>query len=112
MTKTPGHGRIGRGLEPEEVVTRLGVRVEDRSRVTLDELIRWQTFGAVAGGDRTLLVEARGGAGVTEEIVVPLSAGTRLVSHFYRAVAPDVRAACTMRIASPVSMPTLAITAA
>ncbi|MFI6506231.1 hypothetical protein ACIBCT_01380 [Streptosporangium sp. NPDC050855] len=28
------------------------------------------------------------------------------------AAAPDVRAACTMRIASPVSMPTLAITAA
>ncbi|MGW2143764.1 DUF6461 domain-containing protein [Nonomuraea bangladeshensis] len=72
-----------RGLTPEEVVTRLGVRVEDCSRVTLDGLIRWQTFGAVAVGDWVLLVEACSGLGVTEEIIMPLSAGTRLVSHFY-----------------------------
>ncbi|MEU4703194.1 DUF6461 domain-containing protein [Nonomuraea dietziae] len=71
------------GLTPEEVVTRLGVRVEDCSRVTLDELIRRQTFGAVAVGDWVLLVEAYSGLGVTEEIIMPLSAGTRLVSHFY-----------------------------
>lgn len=72
-----------RGLTPEELVTGLGVRVEDRSRVTLGELIQWQTFGAVAVGDWVLLVEANGGLGVTEEIIMPLSAGTRLVSHFY-----------------------------
>ncbi|GAA2308052.1 hypothetical protein GCM10010149_67620 [Nonomuraea roseoviolacea subsp. roseoviolacea] len=72
-----------RGLTPEEVVTRLGVRVEECSRVTLDELIRRQTFGAVAVADWVLLVEAYGGLGVTEEIIMPLSAGTRLVSHFY-----------------------------
>jgi hypothetical protein len=72
-----------RGLTPEEVVTRLGVRVEDRSRVTLDELIRRQSFGAVAVGDWVLLVEVNSGLGVTEEIIMPLSAGTRLVSHFY-----------------------------
>ncbi|MEU0484295.1 DUF6461 domain-containing protein, partial [Streptosporangium sp. NPDC006013] len=72
-----------RGLTPEELVTRLGVGVEDCSRVTLDELIRRQTFGAVAVGDWVLLVEAYGGLGITEEIVMPLSAGTRLVSHFY-----------------------------
>ncbi|MGW0587559.1 DUF6461 domain-containing protein [Streptosporangium sp. NPDC002607] len=72
-----------RGLTPEEVVPRLGVRVEDCSRVTLDELIRRQTFGAVAVGDWVLLVEAYSGLGVTEEIIMPLSAGTRLVSHFY-----------------------------
>ncbi|MER6177739.1 DUF6461 domain-containing protein [Streptosporangium sp. NPDC001681] len=72
-----------RGLTPEEVVTRLGVRVEDCSRVTLDELIRRQTFGAVAVGDWVLLVEAYSGLGVTEEIIMPLLAGTRLVSHFY-----------------------------
>ncbi|MGV9771307.1 DUF6461 domain-containing protein [Streptosporangium sp. NPDC003464] len=72
-----------RGLTLEEVVTRLGVRVEDCSRVTLDELIRWQTFGAVAVGDWVLLVEACSGLGVTEEIIMPLSAGTRLISHFY-----------------------------
>jgi transcriptional regulator with XRE-family HTH domain len=72
-----------RGLTPEELVTRLGVRVEACSRMTLDELIRGQTFGAVSVGDWVLLVEAYGGLGVTEEIIVPLSAGTRLVSHFY-----------------------------
>ncbi|WP_432862196.1 DUF6461 domain-containing protein [Microbispora rosea] len=72
-----------RGLTPEELMTRLGVRTEDCSRVTLDELIRWRTLGAVAVGDWVLLVEANGGLGVTEEIIMPLSAGTRLVSHFY-----------------------------
>ncbi|MFC4010562.1 DUF6461 domain-containing protein [Nonomuraea purpurea] len=72
-----------RGLTPEELVTRLSVRVEDCSRMTLDELIRGQTFGAVAVGDWVLLVEPNGGLGVTEEIMVPLSAGTRLVSQFY-----------------------------
>ncbi|GAA3417258.1 DUF6461 domain-containing protein [Streptosporangium vulgare] len=72
-----------RGLTLEEVVTRLGVRVEDCSRVTLEKLIRWQTFGAVAVGDWVLLVEACSGLGITEEIIMPLSAGTRLVSHFY-----------------------------
>ncbi|WP_433253028.1 DUF6461 domain-containing protein [Streptosporangium sp. CA-135522] len=72
-----------RGLTPEELVTWLGVRVEDCSRMTLDELIRRQTFGAVSVGDWVLLVEANGGLGVTEEIIMPLSAGTRLVSHFY-----------------------------
>ncbi|MEV4091774.1 DUF6461 domain-containing protein [Streptosporangium saharense] len=72
-----------RGLTLEEVVTRLGVRVEDCSRVTLDGLIRWQTFGALAVGDWVLLVEACSGLGVTKEIIMPLSAGTRLVSHFY-----------------------------
>lgn len=72
-----------RGLTSEELMTRLGVRVENRSRVTLDELIRRQTFGAVSVGDWVLLVEANGSRGVTEEIIMPLSAGTRLVSHFY-----------------------------
>ncbi|MEV4181883.1 DUF6461 domain-containing protein [Streptosporangium canum] len=80
-----------RGLTPEELVTRLGARVEDCSRMTLDELIRYsstgfyerQAFGAVAVGDWVLLVEANGGLGVTKEIIMPLSAGTRLVSHFY-----------------------------
>ncbi|MBG0824896.1 hypothetical protein HS048_29800 [Planomonospora sp. ID91781] len=80
-----------RGLTPEELVTRLGVRVENCSRMTLDELVRYsytgfderEAFGAVAVGDWVLMVEANGGLGVTEEIIMPLSAGTRLVSHFY-----------------------------
>ncbi|WP_433414976.1 DUF6461 domain-containing protein [Microtetraspora malaysiensis] len=81
-----------RGLTPEQLVTRLGVRVEDCSRMTLDELTKTayssydgknMFFGAVAVGDWVLLVEALGGLGITEEIIMPLSAGTRLVSHFY-----------------------------
>ncbi|MFC7645567.1 DUF6461 domain-containing protein [Streptosporangium lutulentum] len=80
-----------RGLTPEELVTRLGARVEDRSHMTLDELIwdfsfdpyAWQTFGAVAVGDWVLMVEANGLLGITEEVITPLSAGTRLVSHLY-----------------------------
>lgn len=80
-----------RGLTPEELVTRLGVRVEDCSRMTLDELIWYsgfnfheqQSFGAVSVGDWVLMVEANGSLGVTEEVILPLSAGTRLVSHSY-----------------------------
>ncbi|OUC92612.1 DUF6461 domain-containing protein [Streptosporangium minutum] len=81
-----------RGLTPEELVARLGVRVEDCSHMTLDELTETayssydgknMFFGAVAVGDWVLLVEANGSLGVTDEIIVPLSAGTRLVSHFY-----------------------------
>ncbi|GIH93774.1 DUF6461 domain-containing protein [Planobispora siamensis] len=80
-----------RGLTPEELVTRLGVRIEDCSRMTLDELIRYsysgfderEAFGAVTVGDWVLMVEANGGLGVTKEIIRPLSAGTRFVSHFY-----------------------------
>ncbi|MFF4416552.1 DUF6461 domain-containing protein [Streptosporangium sp. NPDC001559] len=72
-----------RGLTPEELMTRLGARVENCSHTTLDELIRWQAFGAASVGDWVLLAEANSGLGVTEEIIMPLSAGTRLVSHFY-----------------------------
>lgn len=72
-----------RGLTPEELVTRLGVRVEDCSRMTLDEVIRGHCFGAVAVGEWVLMVEANSGFGITEEIIMPLSVGTRLVSHFY-----------------------------
>ncbi|MEU1877773.1 DUF6461 domain-containing protein [Streptosporangium sp. NPDC020072] len=71
------------GLTPEELMVRLGARVENCSRITLDGLIRRQTFGAASVGDWVLLVEANSGLGVTEEVIVPLSAGTRLVSHFY-----------------------------
>jgi Family of unknown function (DUF6461) len=35
------------------------------------------------GGDWALAVEANGYLGVTEEIIVPLSAGTRVISHYY-----------------------------
>ncbi|MFC4062462.1 DUF6461 domain-containing protein [Planomonospora corallina] len=78
-----------RDLTPEEPVTRLGVQVEDCSRMPLDELLRYsctgshrsRASGAVAVGGWVLIVEANGLLGVTEEIVLPLSAGTRLVSQ-------------------------------
>ncbi|MFC7647430.1 DUF6461 domain-containing protein [Streptosporangium lutulentum] len=81
-----------RGLTPEKLVTRLGVRVEDCSHMTLDELTSTaysgydgesMFFGVTAVGDWVLIVEVLGGLGVTEEIIVPLSAGTRLVSQYY-----------------------------
>ncbi|WP_435878164.1 DUF6461 domain-containing protein, partial [Streptosporangium canum] len=42
-----------RGLTPEELVTRLGVRVEDCSRMTLDELIRPVRIGAPVSGSQS-----------------------------------------------------------
>ncbi|WP_030453932.1 DUF6461 domain-containing protein [Herbidospora cretacea] len=71
-----------RGLTPDRLLTRLGAR-PGRSELTLDELIRRQALGAVAMGEWALLVESYGGLGSTEEVILPLSAGTRLVSHFY-----------------------------
>jgi hypothetical protein len=74
-----------RGLTPEELLTRLGVAVEDRARMTFDELRKtgFRMIGAVAVGDWVLMVEAYGLLGATEEIIMPLSADTRLVSHFF-----------------------------
>ncbi|GII05302.1 DUF6461 domain-containing protein [Planobispora takensis] len=80
-----------RGLTPEEVVNRLGVRVEACSRMTLDELIRYShsgsherdAFGVVAVGEWALMVETGDMLGTSEGAIRPLSAGTRLVCHFY-----------------------------
>ncbi|NAS27119.1 hypothetical protein GT755_36310 [Herbidospora sp. NEAU-GS84] len=71
-----------RGLTPDRLLTRLGAG-PGRAELTLDELIRGQARGAVALGEWALLVESYGGLGSTEEVVLPLSAGTRLVSHSY-----------------------------
>ncbi|MFI7610303.1 DUF6461 domain-containing protein [Nonomuraea terrae] len=76
-----------RGLTPAELMTRLGVGADDCSRMTLGELTEAGfgngMVGAGAVGDWVLMVEANGLAGITEEIIVPLSAGTRLVSQFF-----------------------------
>ncbi|MEV0621647.1 DUF6461 domain-containing protein [Nonomuraea sp. NPDC050404] len=81
-----------RGLAPEEVATRLGGRLGEFTPMTLEELARvaysgydWRNmfFGAVAIEDWVLLVEPLGSLGVTEEIIIPLSASTRLVSQYY-----------------------------
>jgi hypothetical protein len=95
------------GLRPEEVVARLDARTEDvvtqvgewmddvPSRMSFDDLNSaascgpgpygtWGAhfFGAVAVEDWCLIVEPNGFMGVDREIIKPLSAGTRLVSHF------------------------------
>ncbi|WP_235030200.1 DUF6461 domain-containing protein [Nonomuraea solani] len=80
-----------RGLTPEQLVTRLGGRTEDFSLMTLGELVDaaysrpdsdGMLFGATAVGDWVFMVEPNGLLGITEETIMPLSAGTRLVSHF------------------------------
>lgn len=95
------------GLRPEDVVARLDARTEDvvaqvgawidsvPSGVSFDDLNSaaycgpghygtWagHFFGAVAVEGWCLIVEPNGFMGVTPEIIKPLSAGTRLVSHF------------------------------
>ncbi|WP_435874865.1 DUF6461 domain-containing protein [Nonomuraea dietziae] len=78
------------GLTPEQLVVRLGGRPEDFTPMTLEELIEtsyrnsYDTafLGATTIGDCVFIVEPNGGLGIDEEIITPLSAGTRLVSHF------------------------------
>ncbi|MEU4230748.1 DUF6461 domain-containing protein [Nonomuraea sp. NPDC026600] len=95
------------GVRPEDVVARLGARTEDvvarlgawienvPSGMSFDDVIgatcsgpgqygAWDGhfFGAVAVEDWCLIVEPNGGMGITREIMEPLSAGTRLVSHY------------------------------
>lgn len=77
-----------RGLSPPQVLARLGARTNG-PRVTgvgglpvlglstPDE----QLVAVTVVDDWALAVESDGGLGVTEEATVPLSAGTRLVSH-------------------------------
>ncbi|MFF4776802.1 DUF6461 domain-containing protein [Microtetraspora fusca] len=84
-----------RGLTFEELVDRLGARTEEFPNMTFEELVdssfsgpgaygTWDGhfFGVVPVGDWILIVEPSGFLGVTREAIVPLSAGTRLVSHF------------------------------
>ncbi|GAA2209699.1 hypothetical protein GCM10009850_051580 [Nonomuraea monospora] len=75
-----------RGLTPEEVAIRLGVRLEDFEPATFTQLFG-SSSGALVGitvvGDWVLIVEMAGTVlGLTTDIVTRLSAGTRLVSHY------------------------------
>ncbi|MEU1735217.1 DUF6461 domain-containing protein [Streptosporangium sp. NPDC020145] len=65
------------GLTPEELMARLGARVENCSHTTLDELIRWRSFGAASVGDWVLLVEANSGLGVRSGRVCRTATGKR-----------------------------------
>jgi len=86
------------GLTPAEVFHRLGAR--EQVRLTgVEELVEpaygaWDAHDALFLGVTTvdgwaLVVEPNGYLGVTEDAVVPLSAGTRLVSHFRNVNAVD-----------------------
>ncbi|MFI6297693.1 DUF6461 domain-containing protein [Nonomuraea sp. NPDC050790] len=67
-----------RGLTPEEFMAR--VDAQTRSRRRLGEGV---PFGAAAvpGADWTLVYESDGRLGVTAEAMIPVSTGTRVVSH-------------------------------
>jgi hypothetical protein len=95
---------LARGLKPEEFLGRIGA-LPERSRIGVDALFRpsmrrWDTYPKAGlligvtsvpgdGGDWALGIEINGFLGVTEEVVVPLSAGTTVVSHFRDANATD-----------------------
>jgi hypothetical protein len=86
-----------RGLSPPQVLARLGARTDGPLVTGVDGLgalglsTADEQLIAVteAGGDWALAVEANGHLGVTEDAIVPLSAGTRLVSHFCNVNAVD-----------------------
>jgi hypothetical protein len=89
-----------RGLTPREFMDRLGASImfgalrlgEQFFEISFDcwdepHLGDVQFIGATAvagaGGDWTLALEVNGQLGVTPEIIIPASSGTRLVSHRY-----------------------------
>lgn len=88
---------LARGLSPAEFLARIGAQ-ERAPRTGLSALFwpsmrLWEQerveslfIGATAvtgdGGAWVLGVEVNGFLGVTEEVIVPVSAGTRLVSHY------------------------------
>lgn len=88
---------LARGLTPAEFLARIGSRPDSLPR-TIDDLFEasmdlWAEYpdgGMLIGvttaagdsGDWALGVEINGFLGVTPEVIVPLSAGTRVVSHF------------------------------
>ncbi|MEV0620419.1 DUF6461 domain-containing protein [Nonomuraea sp. NPDC050404] len=80
-----------RGLTPEQLVARMGGQVGDFSWMTLDESIeaghRYDydiPFVAVtAVGEWAFVVQYNGWLGPHDDFIVPLSAGTRLVSLYH-----------------------------
>jgi Family of unknown function (DUF6461) len=90
-----------RGLTPVELLTRVGLRAQPWQAVGVAQLMKpayagWDAhpgevlfIGAASVDDWVLAVEPNGFLGATEQIIVPLSAGTRLVSHFRNVNAVD-----------------------
>jgi uncharacterized protein DUF6461 len=88
---------LARGLTPTEFLTRIGAQPEQiRTGVEVllepsmdlwrqfdgDQLLIGVTTAQGADSEWALGIEFNGFLGVTEELIVPLSAGTRLVSHY------------------------------
>jgi hypothetical protein len=87
-----------RGVTPREFMDRLGAHIafdalqlEQFAEISLDywddpDLGDVRLIGATTvagdGDDWTLALEVNGFLGVTSELVIPVSAGTRLVSHY------------------------------
>ncbi|MEU8207425.1 DUF6461 domain-containing protein [Streptosporangium sp. NPDC049046] len=77
------------GLTPEEVMARRGGRPEDFTPMSFWDLGGAVESGAFLGvttiGDWVLTVEP-GLNGIAEEVIMPLSTGTRVVSHYFLSI--------------------------
>ncbi|WP_327043544.1 DUF6461 domain-containing protein [Microbispora sp. NBC_01189] len=79
-----------RGLTPEQLVARMGGRVEDFSWMTLDESIdagarydyKTEFVAVTTVGDWAFVAQYNSWLGADDEFIAPLSAGTRLVSLY------------------------------
>jgi hypothetical protein len=86
-----------RGLTPEQLLRQLGA--EPRGRITGVDGLHEPSFdvsghdrlfvGATALADWSLMVEVNGYLGVTDEAMLPVSRGRRVVSHFRNVNAVD-----------------------
>ncbi|MEU1729395.1 DUF6461 domain-containing protein [Nonomuraea sp. NPDC005692] len=83
------------GITPSDVIARLGARAEKFTSMTQSDVFNTsfaspstshRFIAATAIGDWTLLVDPGGSLGMAEEVIMPLSAGTRLVSHFFLSI--------------------------
>jgi hypothetical protein len=82
-----------RGLTPEQVVIRRGGRPEDFTPMTYEGFVDAASrssgpgvfIGVTTIGDWAFVIEADWN-GIAEEVIMPLSAGTRLVSHYFMAI--------------------------
>jgi Family of unknown function (DUF6461) len=84
-----------RGLSPDEMLSRLGrggngTRLTGAAALERSAEEAWNEndgevsfIGVTSVGEWSLAVEPNGYLGSVERVVVPLSAGTRLVSHFH-----------------------------
>ncbi|MGC5014992.1 DUF6461 domain-containing protein [Streptosporangium sp. DT93] len=77
------------GLTPEEVIARRGGRPESFTPTSFWDMggtvESGEPLGVTTIGDWVLTIES-GGSGIAEEVIMPLSAGTRVVSHYFLSI--------------------------